>query len=463
MTAATASAASDMLAKTTRERSRDFQGMREQRRSEPMTGPAARGASYLGARSAPLRGPVTAPHAGVENAAPSSCGRRVVQPGGARPAHCVAQPFAPPARTGLRAAAGPSPGKLAAHHGIVSTTRQFGADITNNVNAGRGNAKALKASAGFFQQQPQPVAAVAVSLAPPSMHTSPGPLSARALPPVHTQPLARREDAFNAVFQGDGQDIQRVSEYAADIFERLFQEEESKMPRPNYMDGQADINGRMRAILIDWLVEVHMKYRLKLETLYLTVNIIDRYLSVRPVVRKQLQLLGVVAMFIASKYEEIDMPKAAEFAYITDNSYTKNEVLNMECTVLAALDFEIVVPTQAHFLDRLERVNGCDAAHRSLVHFLLELALVDISMIRYAPSFLASAAILLSNDLLGHQAPWSPAMAHHARRSEAELRGCAAELRTLLDNAPKANLQAVRRKYQSEPYHAVANMRLRAA
>merc|ERR1719188_2033389 len=83
-----------------------------------------------------------------------------------------------------------------------------------------------------------------------------------------------------------------------------------------------------------------MKCKLRPETLYLTVNIIDRYLSVRKVARSRLQLVGVVALFIASKFEEINPPKAAELTYITDNTYTKLEVLDLECTMLAALDFK---------------------------------------------------------------------------------------------------------------------------
>merc|ERR1719412_1442150 len=153
---------------------------------------------------------------------------------------------------------------------------------------------------------------------------------------------------------------------------------------------QTDINGKMRAILIDWLVEVHMKLRMRSETLFLTVNIIDRYLSVRPVLRKKLQLLGVVAMFIAAKYEEIDPPRVHEFAYLTDHTYSKKEIVTMECNVLAALEYQIAVPTVVHFLDRLQRVNGCDAVHKSLAQYALELSLLDLRSLRHPPSMLVS-------------------------------------------------------------------------
>ena len=81
-----------------------------------------------------------------------------------------------------------------------------------------------------------------------------------------------------------------------------------KHASPSYMSKQTDINAKMRAILIDWLVEVHLKFKLMPETLYLTINLIDRYLEKETIMRNKLQLVGVTAMFIASKYEEIYAP-----------------------------------------------------------------------------------------------------------------------------------------------------------
>lgn len=260
------------------------------------------------------------------------------------------------------------------------------------------------------------------------------------------------------VFDDDAEDIQRVSDYAPQIFAQLFRDEGLRRPRPDYMDGQPDINGKMRAILMDWLVEVHMKYRLRSETLFLAVNIIDRHLSVQTVVRKKLQLLGVVAMFIAAKYEEIDPPKATEFAYITDNTYTKKDILNMECTVLITLDFQIAKPTPVHFLERLQRANGCDSTHRALAQYALELALLDLRCLRHLPSVLVSAALLLSNELLGRRPAWPQIMAFHSRCPEASLRGCVEDLRELVDAARTTSLQAVRRKYQSAHNSSVASL-----
>lgn len=100
------------------------------------------------------------------------------------------------------------------------------------------------------------------------------------------------------------------------------------------MERQEDINEKMRAILIDWLIEVHLKFKLVPESLYLTVNLIDRYLEREQVNRQKLQLVGVTAMLIACKYEEIYPPIVKDFVYITDNAYTKEEILAMERKML---------------------------------------------------------------------------------------------------------------------------------
>lgn len=98
----------------------------------------------------------------------------------------------------------------------------------------------------------------------------------------------------------------------------------------NYLERQPDVNGRMRAILVDWLVEVHHRFDLMQETLYLTVHLVDRYLSLKRINRSHLQLVGVTAMLVASKYEDMYPPEVADFVYISDNAFTARNILDME-------------------------------------------------------------------------------------------------------------------------------------
>ncbi|KAF6157581.1 hypothetical protein GIB67_037154 [Kingdonia uniflora] len=97
-------------------------------------------------------------------------------------------------------------------------------------------------------------------------------------------------------------------EYVEDIY-KFYKLAENSSRVHDYMNSQHEITEKMRAILLDWLVEVHSKFELVPETLYLTTHIVDRFLSLRAVSRKELQLVGISAMLIASKYEEIWVPE----------------------------------------------------------------------------------------------------------------------------------------------------------
>jgi len=257
--------------------------------------------------------------------------------------------------------------------------------------------------------------------------------------------------------EGYSRNPQNVAEYVQDIYGLLGRYEGHHLPRHNYMDAQADLNARMRAILVDWLVEVHMKYKLRLETLFLTVNLIDRSLDRRQTIRQKLQLVGVAAMLIASKFEEINPPEISDFVYITDNAYTKEDILQMEVVILTDLKFDICAPTAAHFMERYQRLNQCpkDSVHYHLLHYLVELSLMDITMIRYEPSHLVAAATLLSNKLM-KQPLWPPMVARQCKFDLPAVKECAEDLFGLLEAAQKSPLQGVRKKFSYKKYRSVA-------
>ncbi len=123
----------------------------------------------------------------------------------------------------------------------------------------------------------------------------------------------------------------------------------------------------MRAILVDWLIDVHLKFKLLPETLFLTINITDRYLSNVNINRKILQLVGVSAMFIASKYEEIYAPELKDFVFVTDQAYTREEVLEMEGQILSVLGFDFGYASPLKFLDRYAKLINMDENNYYLV------------------------------------------------------------------------------------------------
>lgn len=171
------------------------------------------------------------------------------------------------------------------------------------------------------------------------------------------------------------------------------------------MSKQTDINEKMRAILIDWLVEVHLKFKLMVETLYLTINVIDRYLEKETITRNKLQLVGVTAMFLASKYEEIYAPECRDFVYISDKAYTREQILGMEGTILAKLNFQLTTPNAYVFLKRFCKVAGVIVNPRSktelLAHYLVELTLQEYKMLKYLPSMAAAASVYLALKTMG--------------------------------------------------------------
>jgi Cyclin, N-terminal domain len=124
----------------------------------------------------------------------------------------------------------------------------------------------------------------------------------------------------------DADDPLCATEYVNDMYAHFRIMEGTKSVRPVFMETQPHINERMRSILVDWLVEVHLKFKLVPETLYLTINLIDRYLEKKEVSRPKLQLIGVTSLLIASKYEEIYPPELRDLVYICDRAYTRTEV-----------------------------------------------------------------------------------------------------------------------------------------
>ncbi|KAL3641240.1 Cyclin-A1-1 [Castilleja foliolosa] len=258
-------------------------------------------------------------------------------------------------------------------------------------------------------------------------------------------------------------DPQLCATMACDIYKHLRASESKKRPATNFMERvQKDINASMRAILIDWLVEVAEEYRLVPDTLYLTVNYIDRYLSGNLMDRQRLQLLGVACMMIASKYEEICAPQVEEFCYITDNTYFKEEVLEMESNVLNYLKFEMTAPTVKCFLRRFVRAaQGLNEAPllqlECLANYVAELSLLEYNMLCFAPSLIAASSIFLAKFiLLPSRSPWDSTLHHYTLYQPFNLRDCVIALHGLCCNNQNSSLPAVREKYSQHKYKFVA-------
>jgi len=229
------------------------------------------------------------------------------------------------------------------------------------------------------------------------------------------------------------------------------------------MERQAHVNVKMRGILVDWLVLVQQKYKLKAETLFLAISLLDRYLEKKATGRRHLQLVGVTVLLIAAKFEEMYPPAISVLIYVTDKAYTRDDIIKMEVSIMTALDFKICSPTPMHFLDRYQSLNGCSEAHRSLAQYLLELTLLDYNMLKYGASIRAASAVFLSNKLLRHQPAWKAALVKQSGFTEAMLKDCGKEICVLVEYAESNPLQAVRKKFSQAKYQSVAQLNFTGA
>ncbi|SPO28138.1 probable Clb1 - B-type cyclin 1 [Ustilago trichophora] len=233
-----------------------------------------------------------------------------------------------------------------------------------------------------------------------------------------------KDEGWEDLDAEDAEDPLMVAEYVNDIFEYMKELEIINMPNGDYMSLQEEINWDVRAILVDWLVDIHAKFRLLPETLYLAVNIIDRFLSRRTISLSKLQLVGVTAMFIASKYEEVMCPSIQNFYHLADGGYTDVEILRAERYVLKVLDFSMSYANPMNFLRRISKADNYDIQTRTVAKYFMEISLLDYRLMEHPPSLVAAASVWLAREVL-ERGEWTPTLVHYSTYSEQELLGTA--------------------------------------
>ena len=200
--------------------------------------------------------------------------------------------------------------------------------------------------------------------------------------------------------EDESYDTSMVAEYGEEIFDYMKHLEIKMLPNAHYMDNQHEIQWSMRSVLMDWLVQVHLRFNLLPETLFLTVNYIDRFLSCKVVSLGKLQLVGATAIFIAAKYEEINCPSVQEIVYMVDGGYSMDEILKAERFMLTMLQFELGWPGPMSFLRRISKADDYDLETRTLAKYFLEVTLMDERFIGSPPSFTAAASHCLARVML---------------------------------------------------------------
>ncbi|MED6162031.1 cyclin [Stylosanthes scabra] len=280
------------------------------------------------------------------------------------------------------------------------------------------------------------------------------------------KPVKVKEEKENVLVDEDDE-LNNVDIVASDIYMylRKMELEKNRRPRVDYLERiQRDVTANMRGILVDWLVEVAEEYKLLSDTLYLSISYIDRYLSMNRITKPYLQLLGVSAMLIAAKYEEINPPHVEEFCFITDNTYNKSEVVEMEAEILKSLNFEMGSPTIKTFLRRFNDIacedqKGQKLQFEFLCYYLAELSLLEYACLKFLPSLVAAAVIFLARFILSPKLnPWTLTLYDRTGYDSLQLKDSVLILHDLYLGRRGASFQAIREKYKQHKFKYVANL-----
>ena len=176
-------------------------------------------------------------------------------------------------------------------------------------------------------------------------------------------------------------------EYINEIWDSFIEKEKyNNYSFNNIINIQTDIKASMRCILIDWIISLQDKFYINKRTVFLTINLIDRYLSQNLILKTKFQLLGVTALFIAMKYEEMYMKNINEFVNLTAQAFDKSEILEMECILIDLVDFNLDLPLSIDFFGVLSSVYEFNEKEYKFGNFLLEAFLLDIESCKYKQS-----------------------------------------------------------------------------
>ncbi|KAL5813310.1 hypothetical protein ACOSQ3_028260 [Xanthoceras sorbifolium] len=247
-----------------------------------------------------------------------------------------------------------------------------------------------------------------------------------------------------------------VAEYVDEIYQYYWVMEAQNPLPENYMSFQTDITPHMRDILINWLIEVHFKFELMHETLYLMVTLLDHYLSQVKIKKSEMQLVGLTALLLASKYEDFWHPRVKDLISISAESYTRNQMLGMEKLMLRTLKFRLNVPTPYVFMLRFLKAAQSDTKLEHLAFYLIELSLVQYEALKFKPSLLCASAIYVARCTLHMTPVWTPLLGKHARYDVSHIRDCAEMILRFQKAAKRGKLKVTYEKYTKPDLSGVA-------
>lgn len=257
--------------------------------------------------------------------------------------------------------------------------------------------------------------------------------------------------------KSDVHDPQSCVEYVKDIHSHLKKIETKYRADPTYLSKQSIMRHKHRFTVVNWMIEMHQKFQLNNATLFLAVNLLDRFLSLQDISLKNLQLLAATCMFVASKYEDLQYPISSEIVEISSHAFSKEELLKMERILLKELDFNITVATVYPFLKRYLKCARCDFNQLALAYYLAELSLLEEASLYYLPSQISSACIYIAGRLCQKKNSWDDVLQYYTGYTEQDIEPCAS---VIVKIARKYNSNDIktctRTKYSQEEKAKVA-------
>ncbi|KDN49079.1 hypothetical protein RSAG8_02432, partial [Rhizoctonia solani AG-8 WAC10335] len=266
---------------------------------------------------------------------------------------------------------------------------------------------------------------------------------------IGLQPEVGESQPWDDLDAEDENDPAMVSEYVNEIVSYMREVELQTMPSSIYMNSQPHLEWHLRGILMDWLIQVHERFRLLPETLFIAANLIDRFLSMRVVSLAKLQLVGITGLFVAAKYEEIMVPTLQDFLRVADSDYSGEEILIAEKYLLRTLGWDLSYPNPMSFLRRGNKAEDYNANTRTLAKFLIEISVVEERLLKYTPSMLAAAGLWLARLILD-KPEWNANLEHYSGYPESRLVRCANVMVNFLLQPIKHD--SLWRKYSKKKY-----------
>ncbi|KAF8624976.1 hypothetical protein AX15_005611 [Amanita polypyramis BW_CC] len=218
----------------------------------------------------------------------------------------------------------------------------------------------------------------------------------------------------------DWEDPAMASEYVVEICKYWKRIEIATLPDPDYLAHQPHITWEHRGLLINWLMETHIRFRFLHETLFLCINILDRILSRRVISLQKLQLVGIACLLIASKYEETCSPSVAEMVLLCEGAYRVEEIIRAEQYILKAINWDLSFPGPMGWLRRGSKADEYEEKARTIAKYFMEIGCLERHLIGSPSSLIATASLWLARLIVGRE-EWTPNLVHYTTYEEHEL------------------------------------------